>query len=111
MLLCIQLVLVGVFFLCLVPLSLKKRASLAVLKRNFVAYFSNPTGYVFLCLFVLLTSFAAFWPHDFFKSNMATLHQLNDYFPYIMLLFIPAALNLFALGFFLAGGETTDNKR
>ena len=89
-LLCIQLLLVGVFFLALVPMSLWKRASLAVLKRNFVAYFSNPTGYVFLCLFVLLTSFAAFWPHDFFNSNMATLDQLNEYLPYIMLIFVPA---------------------
>lgn len=90
MLLCVQLLLVGVFFLALIPMSMYKRAGLAVLKRNFTAYFSNPTGYVFLCLFVLLTSFAAFWPHDFFNSNMATLHQLNDYLPYIMLIFVPA---------------------
>ena len=34
----------------------------AVFKRNFVAYFSNPTGYVFICVFVLLGSLAAFWP-------------------------------------------------
>ena len=31
----------------------------AVFKRNFVAYFSNPTGYVFICVFVLLGSLAA----------------------------------------------------
>ncbi len=72
------------------PLCLKKRATLAVLKRNFVGYFSNPTGYVFLCLFVLLTSFAAFWPHDFFNANLANLDQLNKFLPYIMLIFIPA---------------------
>lgn len=72
------------------PLCVKKRATLAVLKRNFVGYFSNPTGYVFLCLFVLLTSFAAFWPHDFFNANLANLDQLNKFLPYIMLIFIPA---------------------
>ncbi|MFM8326595.1 MAG: Gldg family protein, partial [Pirellulaceae bacterium] len=71
-------------------LARRKRAAFAVLKRNFLGYFSNPTGYVFLCLFVLLTSMAAFWPHEFFSSNLATLGQLNKWFPIIMLFFIPA---------------------
>jgi ABC-2 type transport system permease protein len=66
------------------------RAAYAVLKRNFFGYFANPTGYVFLCLFVLLTSMAAFWPNQFFSSNLATLAQLNNWFPFIMLFFIPA---------------------
>ncbi|TWT93836.1 Gldg family protein [Stieleria varia] len=67
-----------------------KRAAFAVMKRNFVGYFSNPTGYVFLCIFVFLTSTAAFWPHDFFNQNLATLDQLNYWYPWIMLVFIPA---------------------
>ncbi len=67
-----------------------RRASYAVLKRNFYGYFSNPTGYVFLCLFVLLTSMAAFWPHAFFSDNIGSLNQLNKWFVYIMLFFIPA---------------------
>jgi ABC-2 type transport system permease protein len=89
-LLLIDLVFVGVLLLALLPLIVYKRAAYAVLRRNFVGYFSNPTGYVFLCLFVLLTSFAAFWPHEFFTANLANLGQLNLYLPGIMLVFIPA---------------------
>ncbi len=77
-------------FLLFSALAKGKRATYAVLKRNFLGYFANPTGYVFLCLFVLLTSMAAFWPHDFFNSNLANLDQLNYWFPIIMLFFIPA---------------------
>jgi len=71
-------------------LAKSKQAAFAVMKRNFVGYFSNPTGYVFLCIFVFLTSVAAFWPYEFFNQNLATLDQLNYWFPLIMLVFIPA---------------------
>ncbi|MFP6666176.1 MAG: Gldg family protein [Pirellulales bacterium] len=67
-----------------------KKPAYAVLKRNFLAYFMNPTGYVFLCLFVWLASIAAFWPEAFFASNLANLDQLNRALPLIMLVFIPA---------------------
>ncbi|MEZ6096514.1 MAG: Gldg family protein [Pirellulaceae bacterium] len=82
------------FFLALLllmlPLGIWRQAAFAVMKRNFAGYFSNPTGYVFLCIFVLLTSFAAFWPHEFFTTNLANFDQLNRFLPYIMLIFIPA---------------------
>jgi ABC-2 type transport system permease protein len=74
----------------LVPLGLWRKAAWAVMKRNFTGYFSNPTGYAFLCLFVWLTSIIAFWPHEFFTTNLATLDQLNQWLPFIMLIYIPA---------------------
>lgn len=89
-LLSIDLVFVAALLILIAILARTKRAAFAVLKRNFLGYFTNPTGYVFLCLFVLLTSMAAFWPHEFFSSNLATLDQLNKWFPIIMLFFIPA---------------------
>ncbi len=62
---------------------------LAVFKRNFLAYFTSPTGYVFICAFVLLSSMAAFWPNEFFNRNLANLDQLSSFFPFIMLVFAP----------------------
>jgi len=85
-----NLVFLIVLLLIVAALSSTKQAAFAVMKRNFVGYFSNPTGYVFLCIFVFLTSLAAFWPYEFFNQNLATLDQLNYWFPLIMLVFIPA---------------------
>lgn len=88
--LCIDVVLIGLLAAALAPLAIFKKAAFAVLKRNFIAYFSNPTGYVFLCVFVLLTSIFAFCDDSFFTSNLANLDQLNRYLPVVMLAFIPA---------------------
>ena len=66
------------------------RVIFAVFKRNFLGYFANPTGYVFICVFVLLSAVAAFLPDEFFNANLANLDQLNIWFPLIMLVFVPA---------------------
>ena len=86
----IDLAFLFALLILMLPLGIWRQAAFAVMKRNFIGYFSNPTGYVFLCLFVLLTSFAAFWPHEFFTTNLANFDQLNKFLPYIMLIFIPA---------------------
>ncbi len=89
-LLVLDIVFLAVMLALVVLLARGRRVAYAVLKRNFYGYFANPTGYVFLCLFVLLTSMAAFWPDEFFNSNLGTLGQLNKWFTYIMMFFIPA---------------------
>lgn len=61
----------------------------AVFKRNFLSYFSGVIGYLFILAFVGLGSFMAFGP-KFFANNLANLDQLNEWFPVLLLFFVPA---------------------
>jgi len=71
----------------------------AIFKRDLKRWFGNPTGYVFITLFVLLLTCTLFWSDSFFQKNLANLDTLFEWFmpglpaaPFLLLLllFVPA---------------------
>lgn len=68
-----------------------------ICRRDFLRFFFNPAGYVFLVLFVGISAFLAFWQHVFFTRNLDNLDTLTSWMPILLLFFIPAiTMNLWA---------------
>ncbi|MEX0715343.1 MAG: Gldg family protein [Planctomycetaceae bacterium] len=61
----------------------------AVMRRNVASYFSGVLGYLFIVVFVVAATAMTFTP-QFFANNVASLDQLNETFPLLLLFIIPA---------------------
>ena len=67
----------------------RKRVIFPIAKRNFASYFQGALGYLFIVVFVSCGGWMAF-ESAFFQSNEPNMDQLTQYFPVLLLLFIPA---------------------
>lgn len=62
---------------------------LAIFWRNFKRYFTSILGYLFIFVFVTVCAILTF-NQQFFADNLVSLDQLSDFFPALLLFFIPA---------------------
>lgn len=69
---------------------LDHRVVAVLFRKDLRNYLANPTGYVFLTLFISATAAAAFVQDDFFARNLADLALLNELMPAILMVFVPA---------------------
>ncbi|GAA5508652.1 Gldg family protein [Novipirellula caenicola] len=70
-------------------MQLRKRVIQSIFKRNFASYFSGVLGYLFIVVFVVLGGALAFNAR-FFTGNTPSLDQLSQWYPVLLLFFIPA---------------------
>ena len=61
----------------------------AIASRNIKTFFTNVTGYLFIVCFVVVSGIIAFGP-KFFADNLATLDQLTNAYPLLLMFLIPA---------------------
>jgi ABC-2 type transport system permease protein len=60
----------------------------AIFKKEFKSYFVSPIAYVFITVFLVVSSFLFF--QTFFLNNQAEMRGYFDFLPWIFLFFVPA---------------------
>ncbi|MDY7218665.1 ABC transporter permease subunit [Denitrificimonas sp. JX-1] len=61
-----------------------------IFKREFSSFFATPLAYVFLLIFLVLTSVFTFYLGDFYESGQADLLPFFNFHPWLYLLLVPA---------------------
>lgn len=73
------------------------REARAVAKRELTGYFSTPVAYVFIVIFLALSSALTFYVGGFFERRQASLETFFSFHPWLYLFLIPAvAMRLWA---------------
>lgn len=70
---------------------MNKNVVTAVARRELRSWFGNPTGYIFIVLFVVFSVLALMWEPAFFTNNLANFDTWNQWFALIAVLFVAAA--------------------
>ncbi|MCA9720484.1 MAG: ABC-2 transporter permease [Myxococcales bacterium] len=70
--------------------ALNPRVVGAIAGKELRSFLGNPTGYVFLTLFIATSAAAAFLDDGFFSRNLADLATLNRMMPALLVFFVPA---------------------
>ena len=70
-------------------MTLRPKVILPIFRRNFASYFSGVLGYLFIVVFVVAFGAMAFSAR-FFTANEPSFDQLTQWYPLLLLFFIPA---------------------
>lgn len=60
----------------------------AIFKKEFKSYFVSPIAYVFITVYLVISSFLFF--QTFFLNNQAEMRGYFEFLPWIFLFFVPA---------------------
>ncbi len=66
------------------------KRTLAILKRELAGYFATPVAYVFIVIFLLLSSFFTFQLGQFYERGQSDLAPFFTWHPWLYLFLIPA---------------------
>ncbi len=61
-----------------------------IMRRELVSYFATPLAYLFLLIFLVLSSLFTFYLGQFFERGQADLNSFFSYHPWLFLFLIPA---------------------